>query len=253
MRRRVPSRSGAARPAPAPSPRGRRAASLGESAIEPRQVERQQVAALGGDERMQLVDDDALQAAEQGGGFAVRKEQRQLFGRRQQDVGRPLDLPLRAVRRRIAGAGLDLDGQRPSPRPARRGCAHVDGQRLERRDVERVQASRLAEGRALRPASSMRLGRKPASVLPPPVGAISSTDRPGLAPSRRARAGDRAALQPRDREPGVEAAGSGDGAWAGRAWGTASVLNLVRHMFGSRTERTSNSKSTLNQSFLVWR
>ena len=66
--------------------------------IEPRQIERQEIAALRCDHRMQLVDDDSLQAAEQGGGFAVRQQQRQLFRRRQQNVGRPLDLALTAVR-----------------------------------------------------------------------------------------------------------------------------------------------------------
>ena len=59
----------------------------------------------------------------------------------------------------------------------------VDGQRLERRDVERVDAApapRPACASAA-PARSVSVGRKPASVLPAPVGAISSTDLPACA------------------------------------------------------------------------
>ena len=64
----------------------------------------------------------------------------------------------------------------------------VDRERLQRRDVERVQALRAAKRRGrsrpvcLRQAprccslNSTSVGRKPASVLPPPVGAISSTE-----------------------------------------------------------------------------
>ena len=36
-------------------------------------------------------------------------------------------------------------------------------------------------GRTSRSLNSTSVGRKPASVLPPPVGAISSVDRPALA------------------------------------------------------------------------
>ena len=46
----------------------------------------------------------------------------------------------------------------------------VGGQRLQRADIERVQP-----GARARRAASTSDGRKPASVLPPPVGAISST------------------------------------------------------------------------------
>ena len=80
----------------------------------------------------------------------------------------------------------------------------VDRQRLERRDVERVQtafAADVAAGGdelARRPRlqsilcapffacalSSTRLGKNPASVLPAPVGAISSTERPARAFAR---------------------------------------------------------------------
>ena len=85
----------------------------------------------------------------------------------------------RAARgRRVAGARLEPDGQ-----------AHLGDRRGEvARDVdgERLRAARhRACGGQLRrfgfgagSARSTRLGRKPASVLPPPVGAISSVSRP---------------------------------------------------------------------------
>ena len=58
----------------------------------------------------------------------------------------------------------------------------VDGERLERRDVERVDAAIGLARLALGPVGQLvRLGRKPASVLPAPVGAISSTDFPACA------------------------------------------------------------------------
>ena len=126
--------------------------------------------------------------------------------------------------RRVAGARLDADRQ-PHLRNRRFEIARdVDGERLERRDVERVQPAVAAHvaaewrsallllpslgggdgggggaGRAARPErpappsptgggrtalNSTRLGRKPASVLPPPVGAISSTERPACAFAR---------------------------------------------------------------------
>ena len=52
-----------------------------------------------------------------------------------------------------------------------RVAVDVHRQRLERRDVERVQAVRRIARRA-----AARLGRNPARVLPPPVGAISRAE-----------------------------------------------------------------------------
>ena len=58
----------------------------------------------------------------------------------------------------------------------------IDGQRLQRRDVERVDAAAFRPvGSAGARWSATRLGRKPASVLPAPVGAISRVERPALA------------------------------------------------------------------------
>ena len=90
--------------------------------------------------------------------------------------------------RRVAGAGLDPDRQ-PHLGDRRLEIARdVDRQRLQRRDVERVQAAACAgccgRWRRVLAAPSRRVslnstsvGRKPASVLPAPVGAISSAER----------------------------------------------------------------------------
>ena len=76
---------------------------------------------------------------------------------------------------RVAGAGLHRDRQTHLGDRRFQIARHIHRQRLERRDVERVRASRgRASVWAVRPRS-IRLGRKPARVLPPPVGATSST------------------------------------------------------------------------------
>ena len=118
---------------------------------QPRQAERQQVAALGGDQRMQLVEHDHSAATpKKRRGIADGEQQRQLLGRGQQDVGRIELLALPLVRRRVAGAGLDRIGRPISATGLPRLRCDVDGQRLQRRDVERVEAARA---RRLAPGS----------------------------------------------------------------------------------------------------
>ena len=111
---------------------------------QPRQPEREQIAALAGDQRMQFVEHDALERAEQirrvGGG----QQQRKLLRRRQQDVRRIAALALALGGRGVAGAGLDADRQAHLGDRRFQVARDIDGQRLERRDVERVQA--LASG-----------------------------------------------------------------------------------------------------------
>ena len=151
---------------------------------EPREIERQKVAALRDDERMQLVEDHRLEPPEEAPRVLRGKQQRHLLRRGEQDVRRIELLALPLVDRRVAGARLEPDRQ------AHLGDRHfevavdVDRERLQRRDVERVRPddrlARLRRFARLAPARSTRLGRKPASVFPAPVGAISSTERPGL-------------------------------------------------------------------------
>ena len=127
---------------------------------------------------MQLIEDHIFQAAEQLGRAFMRQHQRDLLGRGQQNVGRRDALARAARGRRVAGAGLEPDRQLHLRDRHGQVARDVDGERLERRDVERVDGgcSRFRFGGWR--ARSTRLGRKPASVLPPPVGAISSVSRP---------------------------------------------------------------------------
>ena len=104
-----------------------------------RQAERQLMAALGGGEGVQLVDDHASQAGEELRRIGIGQQQRQRFRRGQQEVGRPLALAQPAALRRVAGAAL---GPHRQPHLGDRHlevAADVGGQRLQGRDVERVQ------------------------------------------------------------------------------------------------------------------
>ena len=115
------------------------AAHFGRQPPQPRQTQRQQIAALGGDQRMQLVEHDALQRAEQERRIVGRQQQRQLFRRRQQNIRRVAALPLSSRHRRITGAGLDLDRQTHLGDRRLQIARDIDRQRFQRRDVERVQ------------------------------------------------------------------------------------------------------------------
>ena len=67
------------------------------------------------------------------------EQQGELFGRGEQDVGRLAALALAFARRRVAGAGLDADGKSHFGDGNFEIARHVDGERLQRRDIERVQ------------------------------------------------------------------------------------------------------------------
>ncbi len=89
---------------------------------------------------MKLIEDHAFQRPEQLGGALVSEHQRDLLGRRQQNVGRQDQLARPARLRRIAGARLQPNGQ---PHLLdRRGEVprDVGGERFQRRDIERVNA-----------------------------------------------------------------------------------------------------------------
>ena len=118
---------------------------------QPRQAERQQMAALRGHQRMQLVENHVAQAGEEPVGGRRGDQQRQLFGRGEQNVGRVDLLALPLVRRGVAGAGLDGHRQLHLADRLAEIALDVDGQRLERRDVERVDAAMRLPGPPLRP------------------------------------------------------------------------------------------------------
>ncbi len=74
---------------------------------EPGEIERQQIAALGRRQRMQLVEDYRLEAGEEAWRVGVRQEQRHLLGRGEQNVGRPGALARLARQGGVAGARFD--------------------------------------------------------------------------------------------------------------------------------------------------
>ena len=118
------------------------AGELRREAKQPRQPERKQVAALRGDQRVQFVEDHALERAEQIRRVGGREQQRKLLRRGEQDVRRITALALPFRGRRVAGAGLDPDRQPHFGDRRFEVARDVDRERLQRRDVERVQAAR---------------------------------------------------------------------------------------------------------------
>lgn len=98
---------------------------------------------------MDLVDDDVAQVGEIAARAFPGAEQRQLLRRGQQDVGRVEPLALALGDAGIAGAGFDPDRQAHLLDRRRQVALHVDRQRLQRRDVEGVQAGRGVAGRPL--------------------------------------------------------------------------------------------------------
>ncbi len=121
---------------------------------QPREGQRQQVAALRDDERVQFVEHDLFQATEKLRGLAVGEQQRKLLGRGQQDVGGPGDLPGALVGGRVAGASLDRDRQIHLGDRGFEIAGDVDRERLQRRHVKRVQAP--CRARALRQGHQRR-------------------------------------------------------------------------------------------------
>ena len=109
-----------------------------------RQIEREQIAALRRHQRVQLVENDPLERAEQIRRIGGREQQRQLFRGRQQNVRRIAALTLPFRRRRIAGAGLDADRQAHFRDRRFEVTRNVDGERLQRRNVKRVQPAGAA-------------------------------------------------------------------------------------------------------------
>ena len=94
---------------------------------------------LENDERVQFVEDHAPERAEQIGRVGRGKQKRKLLGRRQQNLRRIAALTLTLRGRGVAGPGLDADRQ-PHFRDRRFQIARdVDCERLERRNVKRMQ------------------------------------------------------------------------------------------------------------------
>ena len=174
---------------------------------------------------MQLVEHDAAQRAEQERRVRRGEDQRELLRRREQDVRRIAALALALRRRRVAGAGLDPDRQLHLGDRRLEVARDVDRERLQRRDVERVQPALAphARGRWRSSAACVALGARHASRSAPPASAEippascrrrsarSAAPSGRRAPSPAVRADARAASQPRCANQRANGSGSVDG------------------------------------------
>ena len=147
---------------------------------------------------MQLVDDHAAQAGEELRGVGIGQQQRQRFRRGHQEVGRPLALAQAAALRRVAGAALGPHRQAHLGDRRLEVAADVGRQRLQRRDVERVQLAlallvgEVAAGEA--PLGELDQGRQEARQGLAAAGRRDQQRALALAgPARPARAGAAAA------------------------------------------------------------
>jgi hypothetical protein len=86
-----------------------------------------------------LVNDHAFEVGEEFLRMVGRDEQGQLFRRCQQHVRRGLPLALAHMGRRVAGARLDTQAEAHLLDRHHEVALHIRRQRLQRRDVERVQ------------------------------------------------------------------------------------------------------------------
>ena len=212
---------------------------FGASVAQPRQVERQQVAALGGRQRMQLVEDDRVEVGEQigrsRGATAAASAARASSAACRAAAGAGAPSAPRRCRRYASRCG----SADPSPRSASSGCGR------RRRPAPSAARCRACAGpppaAAWRSQSATRLGRKPASVLPAPVGAISSVERRS-ATCRSSASWCSRGCQPRALNQAAERRRQGDRglaraahpAWL-RALQQARGLRLAAH--GQRTPR----------------
>ncbi len=121
------------------------AGEIGRQLEQPRQAERKQIAAFRRHQCVQLVEHDPLERAEQVRRIGCRQYQCELLGRGEQDMRRVAPLALSLRGRRVAGAGLDPDRQPHFGDRPLQIARDIDRERLERRDVKRVQTARPAE------------------------------------------------------------------------------------------------------------
>ena len=126
----------------------RREAGAGQiwgEAKEPGKTERKKIAALRRDQRVQLVEHHAPERAEQIGRVGGSEQERKLLGRGEQDLRRIAALALALRGRRVAGACFDADRQPHLGDRRFQVARNVDGERLQRRNIKRVQAAFAAQ------------------------------------------------------------------------------------------------------------
>jgi hypothetical protein len=107
---------------------------------------------------MQLVEDHIFQVLEEPFGLLVGQQQRHLFRRGQQDVRRVELLALAFGLRRVAGAVLDRDVEAHFEDGLHQVALDIDRERLQGRDVERVDAGEGGAGRD--PAAPRQIGQR---------------------------------------------------------------------------------------------
>ena len=113
----------------------------------PAQGKREQDTALRRHHGVQLVENHRSQVPKQMARMRIGHQEGHLLGRGDQNVWRVLPLALALGVRRIAGAGFDRDGQPHIRNRCFEVPRDVDGQRLQGRDIERVDAMPAAPRR----------------------------------------------------------------------------------------------------------
>ena len=116
------------------------AAACGCQCHQPRDAQRQLIAAFGAGQCVHLVHHHAGKPREHRCGVRQRQQHRKAFRRGQQDVRRLDTLARAAVGGRVAGARLDRYRQPHLLDRPRQVARDVGGQRLQRADVQRVDA-----------------------------------------------------------------------------------------------------------------
>ncbi len=130
---------------------------------------------------MQLIEHDLSEVREQPRPVFMRQQQRELFRRCQQDMRRFRALALAFRRRRIAAARFDRNVE-PHLRNRRRQVAgNIDGQRLKRRDVERVKARTLPRRGIVRSRQLDQARQEPGKRLARPRRRDQKRIAPGVA------------------------------------------------------------------------
>jgi hypothetical protein len=131
---------------------------LGEQLVEPLQRQRQVRAALRAGHRVHLVEDHRADAAQRVPGRRG-EQQEQRLGRGDQHVRRDTAEPATLIGGGVAGAHADRDARLRQTEPVRglsdagqrrpQVAFHIDGERLQRRDVEHTTAGPRILGRGI--------------------------------------------------------------------------------------------------------
>ncbi len=103
-------------------------------------AQRQLIAALGSGQRVHLVHHHGGQPGKHRWRVRQRQQHRQALRRRQQHIRRINPLPRAPIGRRIAGARLDGDGKPHLLDRPQQIARDVGGQRLQRTDIQRMDA-----------------------------------------------------------------------------------------------------------------